>query len=81
MNIKIAIIQFLANEFHQEASNINEDTNFETDLGLNSAQVGELLHNLQDALNVALPEDSATNIATVGQLFEALEPEEETILP
>lgn len=74
MNIRLAIIQFLANEFHLEAENITEDTNFSEDLGLNPDQIAELLKNLQDALNIVLPEDA--DITTVGQLFSTLESED-----
>jgi len=77
MNIKLAIIQFLANEFHLEAENITEDTSFNEDLGLNPTQIAELLKNLQDSLNIVLPEEAVGNITTVGQLFAALEPEED----
>lgn len=74
MNIRVAILQFLANEFHLEAENITEDTSFAEDLGLNPDQITELMKNLQDSLNIVLPED--INITTVGQLFAALEPED-----
>lgn len=77
MNIQIAIIQFLANEFHLEPENITEDTSLSEDLGLNPDQIAELLKNMQDSLNITLPEDG--NITTVGQLFEALEPTHDEI--
>jgi acyl carrier protein len=76
MNIKNAIIQFLANEFHMEADNINEDTSFETDFGLNSDQIVELLQKLEDSLNIELPEDQTPDITTVGNLLESIESEE-----
>ncbi len=76
MNLKPAIIQFLANEFHLEPENITEDTSFETDLGVTSVQLPDLLRNLQDALNITLTEEQISNITTVGQLFAALESED-----
>ena len=76
MNIKTAIIQFLANEFHLDAEHLTEDTNFTSDLGLNSTQVGELLQNLQDSLNIILPVDGEATITTIGQLLAAVENEE-----
>ncbi len=75
MNVKPAIVQFLANEFHLEPEGITEDTNFSEDLGINPAQIAELLKNLQDALNIVLPEEA--NITTVGELFAAVESEED----
>ncbi len=76
MNIKNAIIQFLANEFHMEADSINEDTSFETDFGLNASQVEELLQKLEESLNIILPEEQTSSIVTVGQLLESIESED-----
>lgn len=79
MNIQIAIIQFLANEFHLEPESVTEDTSFDQDLGLNPDQIADLLRNLQDALNLSLPEEAVGSITTVGQLFAALEPEDDEV--
>lgn len=76
MNLKKAIIQFLANEFHLEPENITEDTSFESDLGVLPTQLPELLRNLQDALNITLTEEQIAGIATVGQLLESIESED-----
>lgn len=76
MNLKNAIIQFLADELHLEASNITEDTNFEADLGLSADQFAELLQKLQDALSITLSEDQSGSIVTVGDLLAAAEPED-----
>jgi acyl carrier protein len=75
MNVKNAIIQFLANEFHLDPENISEDTTFEQDLGVPAHEVEDLLHNLEDALNISIPEDQVGDITTVGQLLESLETE------
>lgn len=75
MNLKTAIIQFLANEFHLEAENITEDTNLTTDLGLTADQIADMLRNLQDSLNIILPEEQSESITTIGQILEAAESE------
>ncbi len=77
MNVRLAIIQFLANEFHLTPESITEDTTFDQDLKLSEDQIAELLHNLQDALNLSLPEEAMGSITSVGQLFAVLEPEDE----
>jgi acyl carrier protein len=76
MNIKTAIIQFLANEFHLEADNITEDTGLDTDLGLNKLQISDLLRNMQDSLNITLPEEEFESITTVGEILTAIEADE-----
>jgi acyl carrier protein len=77
MNINNAIISFLANEFHLDPESINEETSFDVDFGLNADQVTELLQNLQDSLNIILPEDRVADINTVGQILESLEAEDD----
>lgn len=76
MNLRPAIIQFLANEFKFDANNLNPDTSFAQDLGLSPAELSDLLQRMQDALNFILPEDSQTEITTVGQLIALVNPEE-----
>lgn len=77
MNVRLAIIQFLANEFHLAPENITEDTTFDQDLKLSDDQIADLLRNLQDALNISLPEETIGSITSVGDLFAVLEPEDE----
>lgn len=76
MHLKSAIIQFLANEFKFEPSNLSMDTSFSQDLGLTEPEISDLLQRLQDSLNFILPEDATTNVGTIGQLISLIDPEE-----
>lgn len=76
MNLKSAIIQFLANEFKFEPDSLSMDTSFSQDLGLSEPQLSDLLQRLQDSLNFILPEDATSTITTIGQLVAQVEPEE-----
>lgn len=78
MNLKTAIIQFLANEFKFDPQNLSVDTSFSQDLGLSESEISDLFQRLQDALNFILPEDH-NHISTIGQLIEQVEPEESWI--
>lgn len=75
MNLKSAIIQFLANEFKFDPNTLSLDTSFSQDLGLSDSEVTDLLQRLQDSLNFILPEGSA-DITTIGQLVSTVDPEE-----
>ena len=73
MQIKTAIIQFLANEFQLDPDHLNPDTAFTTDLGLSPEQLTNLLQRLQESLGIILPEDKLPTIATIGQLLDIFE--------
>lgn len=76
MNLKSAIIQFLANEFKFEPDSLSVDTSFSQDLGLSEPEISDLFQRLQDSLNFILPEDATSNISTIGQLISQVEPED-----
>jgi acyl carrier protein len=79
-NLKQAIIEYLADEFHLNSDQISEDTQFAADLNLTPPQILDLLQRLQDALNFSLPEDKLTEINSVMDLFEILEPETDEVV-
>ena len=72
MRLKQAILEFLANELHLETSAITDETTF-AELGVNPGEQADLLHRLQDALTIILPEDKVATMTTVGDLLEAVE--------
>jgi len=72
-NLKVAIIEFIANEFHLAPEAITPDLNFTTDLGLSQDQISDLLQRIQDALNFILPDEKSTDLDSVGDLLNALE--------
>lgn len=74
-NLKQAIIEFLANEFHLHPEDILPDSDFYTDFGLTIGQLSDLITRIQDALDFILPEDKITDIGTVADLLRCLEPE------
>lgn len=75
-NLEQAIIQFLADEFHQSPESVIHDTDFFTDFNLSEDQFMDLIARMQDALEFVLPEEKITEIHTVGDLLICLQPEE-----
>jgi acyl carrier protein len=74
-NLKQAVIEYLANEFHLHPEDILPDTDFYTDMNLSKEQVTDLIERMQDALNIILPDDKIGEIKTVADLVTSLEPE------
>lgn len=79
-NLKQAIIEYLADEFHLNPDALSEDTQFSADLNLSSSQILDLLQRLQDALNFSLPEEKLAEVNSISDLFEILEPEAEEVV-
>ncbi len=75
MRLKQAILEFLGNEFKLEGHDLAADTTF-AELGASGAQLTDLLHRLQDALEIILPEEKVSTIETVGDLLNVVEEEE-----
>ncbi len=75
MRLKKAILEFLSDELHFEAANMMEETSF-AELGVTPAQLPELLHRLQDALGIILPEEKLSEIGTIADLLELVDENE-----
>ena len=76
-NLKTALITFLANEFKMDSEAIHPDLSFTGDLNLSETELSHFFQRLQDALSVDLPDEKIPQMATVGDLLQALEEEEE----
>jgi acyl carrier protein len=74
-NLKQAIFEFLANEFHLRPEDILPDTDFYLDMNLTKEQLTDLIERMQDALNIILPDDKISEIKSVADLIDSLEPE------
>lgn len=76
MRLKQAVLEFLANELHLEVSALNEESTF-AELGVDETYQADLLERLQESLGIILPEEKASSIATIGDLLDAVEEQEE----
>lgn len=72
MRLKQAILEFLANELHLETPAITTETTF-AELGVDAAQLSDLLQRLQESLGIILPEDKVPTITAVGDLLDMVE--------
>ena len=56
-----------------EASEINNEANFTNDLGADSLDTVELIMEFEKEFNIAIPDDQAEKIGTVGQAITYIE--------
>jgi acyl carrier protein len=56
-----------------EASEINNEANFTNDLGADSLDTVELIMEFEKEFNIAIPDDQAEKIGTVGQAVAYIE--------
>ena len=62
----------LVEELGLERDNIKEEATFEEDLEVDSLGVVELLMALEDTFGVAIPDEEAESIGTVGQAIDVV---------
>lgn len=77
-NLELAIIEFIANEFHLPADTLSTDTNFKIDLSLQPEEISDLLQRLQDALNFIIPDEKIADIESIGDIILAMSPDKDT---
>jgi acyl carrier protein len=56
-----------------EESEINDEASFTNDLGADSLDTVELIMEFEKEFNIAIPDDQAEKIATVGQAVAYIE--------
>ena len=63
----------LANQFELDPETITMDTNLIDDLGADSLDVVELIMSLEDEYGIAISDEDAAQLYTVGRIVEYLE--------
>ena len=63
----------LAQQFEVEPDSITMDTNLIDDLGADSLDVVELIMELEDEFGIAISDEAAAELYTVGRIVEYLE--------
>ena len=73
MNITEKVKELIAKQLGKAVDQITEDKEVVTDLGADSLDVVEMLMTMEEEFGVAIPEDEAVNIKTVGDIIKLLE--------
>ena len=63
----------LAEQFEIDADSVTLDTNLVDDLGADSLDVVELIMSLEDLFGIAISDEDAAQLYTVGRIVEYLE--------
>ncbi len=63
----------LAQQFELDPESITMDTNLIDDLGADSLDVVELIMSLEDEFGIAISDNDATQLYTVGRIVDYLE--------
>jgi acyl carrier protein len=63
----------LAQQFEVDPDSISMDTNLIDDLGADSLDVVELIMSLEDSFGVAISDEDAAQLYTVGKIVDYLE--------
>ena len=67
------VIDIVSEQLGVDKDKISRETSFVNDLGADSLDTVELIMEFEKEFDIAIPDDQAENIQTVGQAIEYLE--------
>lgn len=73
MDIESKVIEVVANQFATQKEKISRATRFSEDLSADSLDTVEMVMELEDALDVKIPDEAADSIKTVGDVIAFIE--------
>lgn len=71
--VKEKVIAIIVDKLGVEESEINNEASFTNDLGADSLDTVELIMEFEKEFNIAIPDDQAEKIATVGDAVTYIE--------
>ncbi len=72
-DIKSKVIAIIVDKLGVEESEVAVESSFTNDLGADSLDTVELIMEFEKEFNIAIPDDQAENIATVGEAVKYIE--------
>ena len=66
-DVKSRVIAIIVDKLGVDESEVNLEASFTNDLGADSLDTVELIMEFEKEFNIAIPDDQAENIATVGE--------------
>ena len=72
-DIQSKVTSIIVDKLGVEESEVTSEANFTNDLGADSLDTVELIMEFEKEFNIAIPDDQAEKIATVGQAVEYIE--------
>ena len=72
-DVKSKVISIIVDKLGVEESEVTNEASFTNDLGADSLDTVELIMEFEKEFNIAIPDDHAENIATVGDAVTYVE--------
>ncbi len=72
-DIKSKVTKIIVDKLGVDESEVNLEASFTNDLGADSLDTVELIMEFEKEFNIAIPDDQAEKIGTVGQAVEYIE--------
>lgn len=69
-DIKTDVVAIIVDKLGVDEADVNPEASFTNDLGADSLDTVELIMEFEKKFNIAIPDDQAEKIATVGQAIE-----------
>lgn len=67
------ICNLLAEKFDADASTLTEDTSIKDDLNADSLDIVELMMDLEEECGIAIPDEDAVKLSTIGDIVSYIE--------
>jgi acyl carrier protein len=72
-DIQSKVTKIIVDKLGVDESEVNPEASFTNDLGADSLDTVELIMEFEKEFNIAIPDDQAEKIGTVGQAIEYIE--------
>jgi acyl carrier protein len=72
-DIKTRVVSIIVDKLGVEESEVTQEASFTNDLGADSLDTVELIMEFEKEFNIAIPDDQAENIQTVGAAVSYIE--------
>lgn len=72
-DIQSKVTAIIVDKLGVDENEVNLEASFTNDLGADSLDTVELIMEFEKEFNIAIPDDQAENISTVGQAIEHIE--------
>ena len=72
-DIKSRVVSIIIDKLGVEQAEVTQEASFTNDLGADSLDTVELIMEFEKEFNIAIPDDQAENIQTVGQAVTYIE--------
>ena len=72
-DIQEKVTAIIVDKLGVDAGEVNIEASFTNDLGADSLDTVELIMEFEKEFNIAIPDDQAENIATVGQAIQFID--------